>query len=212
MDKVPRDALLLVAAAVALLAITMGSRSVLGLFVSPLNSATGLGIASISFAFALSQLTWGAAQPFCGLLAERFGPARIILAGTLLGAACGALLPLASSATLLATVLGLSGVAAAVGSPPLLIGAVSPRFSPARRALVAGVIGCGMPLGQLLLAPATQATIALAGWVSAALALAALSLASAPLALAFRQRASTPAHPAAGAPLRVASRARATGS
>ena len=210
MANAPRDAsagtgLALLAAAVALLAITMGSRSVLGLFVSPLNSATGLGVASISFAFALSQLTWGAAQPLCGMLAERIGPARIILAGTLLGAACGAMLPFASSAPLLATVLALSGVAAAVGSPPLLIGAVSPRVPPARRALVAGVIGCGMPLGQLVLAPATQATIALAGWASAAFALAALSLASVPLALAFRRPAAgSRAAPGSDAPLRAA--------
>jgi hypothetical protein len=57
------QAWLLVAAAVGILAITMGSRSVFGLFISPLNSATGLGIATISFAVAVSQLTWGAAQP-----------------------------------------------------------------------------------------------------------------------------------------------------
>ena len=61
------------AAAVALLALTMGSRSVVGLLLSPLNSATGLGMATLSFAVALSQLTWGAAQPFCGMLAERYG-------------------------------------------------------------------------------------------------------------------------------------------
>ena len=42
----------LIVAAVALLAVTMGSRSVFGLFLSPLNSATGIGIAAISFALA----------------------------------------------------------------------------------------------------------------------------------------------------------------
>src|SRR5262245_38245694 len=82
-------ALAVTAAAVALLAVTMGSRSVLGLFLSPLNSATGLGVATISFAIAVSQLTWGIAQPFAGMLAERVGAARVILAGTLLAAAVG---------------------------------------------------------------------------------------------------------------------------
>jgi hypothetical protein len=42
------NASLITAAAAILLAITMGSRSSFGLFVSPLNSATGLGLAAIS--------------------------------------------------------------------------------------------------------------------------------------------------------------------
>jgi len=198
----------LTAAAVALLAITMGSRSVFGLFLSPLNSATGLGIATISFAVAVSQLTWGAAQPFCGMLAERYGPARVIAAGSLLAAATGALLPFAHTSGVLIAVLAAAGVAATVGSPSLLVGTVSQRVAPERRGMVAGIVGAGGPLGQLLLAPATQAAIALAGWVSAALALAALSLAALPLALAFRRpaaRAATgQAAPQPGATLRAA--------
>jgi predicted MFS family arabinose efflux permease len=184
-------ALVVTAAAVALLAITMGSRSVFGLFLSPLNSATGLGVATISFAVAVSQLTWGAAQPFCGMLAERFGPARVILAGTLLAAAAGAMLPFAHSAPLLVAVFAVGGVAATVGSPSLLIGTVSQHVSPERRGMVAGIVGAGGPLGQLVLAPATQTVISLAGWVSAAFALAALSLVALPLALAFRRPAAS---------------------
>jgi len=114
-------AIALTAAAVALLAITMGTRSVFGLFLSPLNSATGLGIATISFAVALSQLTWGAAQPFCGMLIERYGPARVIAAGSLLAALTGALLPFAHSSAMLIAVLGAGGIAATVGSPSLLV-------------------------------------------------------------------------------------------
>jgi predicted MFS family arabinose efflux permease len=185
----------LIAAAVALLAVTMGSRSVFGLFLSPLNSATGIGIAAISFAVAVSQLAWGVAQPFCGMLTERYGPARVIAAGSLLAALAGALLPFADSAALLTAVLAAGGVAATVGSPSLLVGTVSQRVAPGRRGMVAGIVGAGGPLGQLVLAPATQAVISLAGWASAAFALAALSLAALPLALAFRR----PAAPAAAA-------------
>lgn len=182
------QAWLLVAAAVALLAVTMGSRTVFGLFISPLNSATGMGIAAISFAVAVSQLTWGAAQPLTGILADRYGAARVIAAGCLLGAACGALVPFAGSAAVLTLILGLSGVAATVGSPSLLVGTASQRFAPAQRGLVAGIVGAGGPLGQLMLAPAAQGLIALAGWTTALYAIAALSLAALPLALAFRRR------------------------
>jgi predicted MFS family arabinose efflux permease len=199
-------ALVLTAAAVALLAITMGSRSVFGLFLSPLNTATGLGIATISFAVAVSQLTWGAAQPFCGMLAERYGPARVIFAGTILAAVTGVLLPFADTAPLMIAVFAVGGIAATVGSPSLLVGTVSQRVPPERRGMVAGVIGAGGPLGQLVLAPATQAAISLTGWVNALFGLAALSLFALPLALAFRRPASPAraAAPQATVPLREA--------
>jgi predicted MFS family arabinose efflux permease len=202
MEKTSRNAWLLVAAAVGILAITMGSRSVFGLFISPLNSATGLGIATISFAVAVSQLSWGAAQPLTGMLAERYGAARVIAAGALLAVASGLLIPFAASAPLLVLLLGLAGMAATVGSPSLLVGTVSARVPAEKRGLVAGIIGAGGPLGQLLLAPATQGVILAAGWVTAALALATLSFLVLPLALAFRAKP--------GAPLQAAARGGAT--
>ena len=71
----------MILAATLLVAITLGARNTLGLFLSPINTATGLGLASISLAWALSQLVWGACQPLAGLLSERFGAARVIAAG-----------------------------------------------------------------------------------------------------------------------------------
>ena len=76
---------MLVAAAV--LMVTMGARQSMGLFVSPLNSHTGLGIASISFAMAVAQLVWGAVQPVFGAVGDRWGPARVIVLGAFMLAA-----------------------------------------------------------------------------------------------------------------------------
>ena len=56
------------ALAAAMLMVTMGVRQSMGLFVSPLNTTTGLGIASISLALAIGQFTWGAAQPITGAI------------------------------------------------------------------------------------------------------------------------------------------------
>ena len=47
-------------------AMTMGTRQTMGLFLSALNTSTGLGIGSISLAFAFGQLWWGLTQPFAG--------------------------------------------------------------------------------------------------------------------------------------------------
>ena len=90
---VPAFALVLLAAA-GTFALTMGARQSMGLFLSPLNTSTGLGLGSISLAFAFGQLWWGLTQPFAGIVADRYGPARVLLVGVLLVAIGTALIPL----------------------------------------------------------------------------------------------------------------------
>ena len=75
---------LVVLAAGGVFALTMGSRQSMGLFLSPLNTATGLGISAISLAFAFGQLWWGLTQPFAGMLADRVGAGRVLVAGVVL--------------------------------------------------------------------------------------------------------------------------------
>ena len=55
-----------------------------GLFPSPLNTATGLGVGSISLAFAFGQLWWGLTQPFADAMADKVGAGRVLLLGALL--------------------------------------------------------------------------------------------------------------------------------
>ena len=61
-----RPAVVVTFAAAAVLMVTMGARNTLGLFVSPINSSTGLGVVTISFALAIAQFVWGAVQPLAG--------------------------------------------------------------------------------------------------------------------------------------------------
>ena len=61
-----RNPWLVTLAAAGILMVTMGARQSLGLFVSPLNSSTGLGIATISLALGVAQLMWGVVQPMAG--------------------------------------------------------------------------------------------------------------------------------------------------
>jgi len=191
--------------ATALLAITMASRASFGLFVSPLNTATGLGIATISFAVAISQLAWGFAQPVAGALSDRYGAPRIIVVTAIALAIGHALIPFAASGAGLVASFALIGVASAgAGGTSVLLGTVSRRVAPSRRGLANGLVGAGGPIGQLVFAPAVQATIAGLGWVSAMFALATLSLAALPLARRFRESRSAPA-PLAHAGNRMAS-------
>jgi len=69
------DAWALTMAAAVLMAITAAARSAFGLFVSPVNTATGAGLATISRADALSQLGWELAQPLVGAASACYGTA-----------------------------------------------------------------------------------------------------------------------------------------
>lgn len=186
--------------AAAILMITMGARQSLGLFVSPLNTATGLGVVAISFAMAVGQFVWGAAQPIFGAVADRYGPGRVIVAGGLMMAAGMAITPFVQSEWALVLSLGvLAAAGAGAGSFAILIGATAQRLPPERRAFASGFINAGGSFGQFVFAPFAAAVIQAFGWVAAMLALAASSLATLPLAWGLRGKRTGSAGAAVGA-------------
>ena len=67
--------------------LAMGIRHGLGLFLQPMSMDLGWNREVFSFAIALQNLLWGAAQPLAGGLADRFGAPRVIVGGALLYAA-----------------------------------------------------------------------------------------------------------------------------
>jgi MFS family permease len=172
-----------------ILLITMGARQTIGLFIAPLDGATGLGIVAISFAVAVGQFVWGLAQPVFGAFADRFGPARVIAFGAIMLAAGTALTPFVRSEWALIAVLGIvSAFGAGAGSLSILIGSVMQRLVGDRRSLAAGVINAGGSLGQFVFAPLVQAAIYGVGWVGAMLGVAGATLLTLPLAFAMRRR------------------------
>jgi MFS family permease len=186
----PRAAWLLILSAAAILAITMGARVTTGLFISPINSSTGLGIASISFALAIGQFVWGAVQPVFGIMADKYGSGRVIVLGALLLAGGTALTPFVHSQWGLMLSMGLlSAAGAGAGSFSILIGATAQRLSPERRAFASGFINAGGSFGQFLFAPLMQAIINSAGWIAAMLTMAASTLMTIPLAWPLRRGA-----------------------
>src|SRR3954447_18667248 len=102
-----RPAVVVTFAAAAVLMVTMGARNTLGLFVSPLNSSTGLGIVTISFALAVAQFVWGAIQPISGAIADRYGPGTVLIVGLVVLAFASAITPFMTSGWGLVFSLGL---------------------------------------------------------------------------------------------------------
>jgi MFS family permease len=189
-----RDSWMVILGAAAILMITMGARQSLGLFISPLNTTTGLGVAAISFALAVGQFMWGAIQPLAGAAADRYGPGRVIVAGLLVLAAGTALTPFMGSTFGLMVSLGLlSAIGSGAGSFSVLIGAAAKHLPGEARGTAAGVINAGGSFGQFVFAPLSQKLISAFGWMGAMWTLAVITLAALPLVGAVTRGQDLPA-------------------
>jgi len=66
-----------------IISIGMGVRQSFGLFLQPVSEVLGEGRTLFSLAIALQNLCWGLAAPVFGAMADKYGPARICMAGGL---------------------------------------------------------------------------------------------------------------------------------
>jgi predicted MFS family arabinose efflux permease len=159
---------LVLLAAAGTFALTMGTRQTMGLFLSPLNTATGLGLASISLAFAFGQLWWGVTQPFAGAMADKVGAGRVLLVGALLVALGTFITPYMTSTWGLILAIGvLSAGGAGMAGPAVLMAATTRLIPPERRGLATGIVNAGGSFGQFVMAPLAAALMVGIGWASA---------------------------------------------
>ena len=159
---------LVLLAAAGTFALTMGTRQSMGLFLGPLNTATGLGLGSISLAFACGQLFWGLTQPFAGAMADKVGAGRVLLLGASLVALGTYLTPLMTSTAGLILAIGvLSAGGAGMAGPAVLMAATTRLIPPAQRGLATGIVNAGGSVGQFVMAPIAGALLTGLGWVHA---------------------------------------------
>lgn len=181
--KLSRATWLILLSSAAILAITMGARQSVGIFVSPIDATTGLGIVSISFALAVGQFMWGLAQPVFGAIADKKGSYGVLVFGAFMLAGGLALTPFVHSEWSLVLTMGiLSAAGAGAGSFSILIGATSQQLPPEHRSFAGGFINAGGSLGQFIFAPLLQAIISGFGWIAAMFTMAATTLLTIPLA------------------------------
>ncbi len=182
-----RPLLLVLVAAAGIFALTMGVRQSMGLFLGNLNTSTGLGLASVSLAFACGQLAWGLTQPLAGIVADRWGPGRVLVLGIALVALGTWLIPqMRSTAGLILAVGVLAAGGAGMAGPSVLMAATTRLVAPARRGMATGVVNAGGSFGQFIFAPLAQAITSAAGWVVAVQSLAFIVLLALPAAWALR--------------------------
>ncbi len=178
---------LVLLAAAGTFAMTMGVRQTMGLFLSALNTSTGLGIGSISLAFAFGQLWWGLTQPFAGAVADRIGTGRTIFVGVLLVALGTVITPFMTSTAGLIFAIGVLAAGGAGMAGPSVMMAATMRLVPAeRRGLATGVVNAGGSFGQFAMAPIAVGLMAAWGWAGAMQGLGLLVLLALPAAWVLR--------------------------
>ena len=203
MSTAQRALWLTLLAAAGTFALTMGTRQTMGLFLGPLNTATGLGLSSISLAFAVGQLWWGLTQPFAGAIADKFGTGRVLVAGIVLVALGTFITPwMTSTAGLIFAIGVLAAGGAGMAGPAVLMAAVTRMTAPAKRGMATGLVNAGGSFGQFVMAPLAGALTVGLGWANAMQALGLAVLLALPAVLALRgSAASAPAAQAAAKPL-----------
>jgi MFS family permease len=189
-------------AAAGTFALTMGVRQSMGLFLGALNTATALGLANISLAFAFGQLWWGLTQPFAGALADKLGAGRVLLVGAVLVAVGTVLTPLMTSTVGLILAIGVLAAGGAGMAGPAVLMAATSRLIPAeRRGLAPGLVNAGGSFGQFVMAPIAGVLTVGMGWASAMQVMGLLVLLALPAAWVLRGNASHAAAAGAAAPL-----------
>ncbi|MBC7992968.1 MAG: MFS transporter [Rhizobacter sp.] len=192
---------LVLLAAAGTFSLTMGARQSMGLFLNTLNTHTGLGLASISLAFAFGQLWWGLTQPFAGMVADRVGAGRVLVLGVVLVAVGTALVPFMTTTWGLIFAIGiLSAGGAGMAGPAVLMAATTRLIPIEKRGMATGIVNAGGSFGQFVFAPIAQGITAAAGWVVALQSLALFSLLALPAAWVLRGNSKQVGPVTAGAP------------
>jgi MFS family permease len=173
-----RSVPVILVAGCAIGALGFGPRSTMGFFLTPMSSEHGWGREVFALAIAIQNIVWGAAQPFVGMLADKFGTARVLSAGALLYAIGLALMANTSDPLALQLTAGVLIGLGIAGSAFLLVLAAFARLLPPHlRTLAFGLGTASGSLGQFIFAPLGQGFIQAYGWQTALLIMAAITLA-----------------------------------
>jgi MFS family permease len=185
--KVWQQGWLIVLAAGAVMGAALGIRHVQGLFLQPVTLDQGWSREIFGFTLALQNLVWGLAQPFTGMIADRFGSMKVILPGMLLYAL--GLFATAHSSSAAEFMLGngfLIGIALAGTAFGAVYGSLSRIFPAEHRSWALGVAGSIGGLGQFCMVPFVQNLLDGMGWISALMVLCAVMVLMSPLVFWLR--------------------------
>lgn len=159
-----RPLAIVVFSAACVLLIGMGLRQAFGLFLPRMTVDLGMSREMFGFGIAVQNILWGVGALPAGVLADRYGSARVAALGAALYAAGVALMAMADGAGLylagsVLLGLGLGGVSFSV-----VMSAVGKASPPETRATMLAWAGFGSAIGQFAGVPLTHALIGGLDW------------------------------------------------
>lgn len=181
---------LLVLAGGVVMGLALGVRHVQGLFLLPVTMDRGWSRETFAIALAVQNLTWGIVQPFTGMIADRYGSAKVIAGGLVFYALGLAGMAHATTPAAFMWTAGVCiGIALSGTAFAAIYGALSRLVPPERRSWALGVAGAVGGLGQFTMVPAAQWLIGGWGWIAALLVFAMVLMILLPLAFPLREPA-----------------------
>lgn len=184
--------------------LALGVRHVQGLYMLPISLERGWPRETFALALAIQNLSWGVAQPFTGMIADRFGSVKVIVAGLLFYAAGLLLMTRADTPSGFIWSAGICiGIGLSGTSFGAVYGALSRLIAPQRRSWALGLAGSIGGFAQFAMVPATHGLLEAWGWAGSLWLWAFTMLLLLPLALPLRDAGSAAA-PAGAAEMPLA--------
>ena len=180
---------LLMFVAGTIVAASMGIRQSFGVFLQPVVTDLELTRTTFGLTIAIQNLIWGMAQPFAGMLADKYGSFRVLIIASIFYIAGLVLTAYTSSATGMYLSLGaLVGLGMSGTTYTVVLSAVGRLVPVEKRSLAFGIVSAGGAIGMFSFVPSSQLFIGLYGWTTTLLILAGCVLVVPLLSLVFQHQ------------------------
>jgi MFS family permease len=178
-----------------ILTLSLGTRHTFGLYLQPMTIDLGWSRETFAIAIAIQNLVYGIVTPLTGMIADKWGTARVLIAGALLYALGMALMAYSTTGPEFVLSAGLLvgiGLSCTGFSP--VFGVVARAFPPEKRTLALGVASSAGSFGQFLMLPYGQTLITHIGWLNALLICAVTVMLILPLSTGLMEDKKAQAH------------------
>ncbi len=184
-----RNPYLIVVCGCVMAILSFGPRSTLGFFLQPMTQELGVGRDVFALAIAIQNLLWGAALPFVGAIADRYGTLLPLTIGGLIYSAGLALMSYSTTPGMLHVSTGVFlGFGLAGASFTLVLAAFGKLLPESWRTVSFGIGTAAGSFGQFLFSPLAVGLIGSVGWHNTLLVFAMMVLLIVPLAFAVATR------------------------
>lgn len=184
-SKSKSSILLIIVSGCLLYAFSAGLRSVYGIMLNTIATESGIAYSQVSVAIALSQLTFGLAQPFFGMVALKRSNRTVLTIGSILMAIGLFMIPFSKQAWVLNIFLGvLLPIGMGAVSFGMIMGSMTPLLGSSRWAVMASsLVNASSGLGSIIFSPIIQTAFSSFGLSATMTALALVAILLIPLGI-----------------------------